>query len=210
MNKMDELMSRYPQLEVCKADITAALDLLRSMYHAGGKLLCCGNGGSCADCEHIVGELMKSFLIMRPMTETVKTEMETLFPEDSEKFYQCMQRGIPAISLPSQVAVLSAYVNDVNPEFMYAQLVQGYGKGADVVLCISTSGNSKNVVRAAQMAKALGLKTLALTGAKDSKLSALCDVTVRVPDTEAFKVQELHLPVYHYLCAQLEEELFSN
>jgi len=210
MNKMDELMSRYPQLEVCKADITAALDLLRSMYHAGGKLLCCGNGGSCADCEHIVGELMKSFLIMRPMTETVKTEMETLFPEDSEKFYQCMQRGIPAISLPSQVAVLSAYVNDVNPEFMYAQLVQGYGKGADVVLCISTSGNSKNVVRAAQMAKALGLKTLALTGAKDSKLSALCDVTVRVPETETFKVQELHLPVYHYLCAQLEEELFSN
>jgi len=209
MNKMDELMSRYPQLEVCKADITAALDLLRSMYHAGGKLLCCGNGGSCADCEHIVGELMKSFLIMRPMTETVKTEMETLFPEDSEKFYQCMQRGIPAISLPSQVAVLSAYVNDVDPEYFYAQLVQGYGKAGDVVLCISTSGNSKNVVRAAQMAKALNLKTLALTGAKDSKLSALCDVTIRVPETETFKIQELHLPVYHYLCAQLEEELFG-
>ena len=106
--------------------------------------------------------------------------------------------------------MLSAYVNDVDPEFMYAQLVQGYGRGSDVVLCISTSGNSKNVVRAAQMAKALGLKTLALTGAKDSKLSMLCDVTVRVPETETFKIQELHLPVYHYLCAQLEEELFGQ
>ena len=185
------------------------MELLRNMYRDGGKLLCCGNGGSCADCEHIVGELMKSFLIMRPMNDDVKANLDKLFPEDADKFYNCMQRGIPAISLPSQVAVLSAYVNDVDPEFMYAQLVQGYGRGSDVVLCISTSGNSKNVVRAAQMAKALGLKTLALTGAKDSKLSMLCDVTVRVPETETFKIQELHLPVYHYLCAQLEEELFG-
>ncbi len=209
MNKMDELMSRYPQLEGCKASIEGAMDLLRNMYQAGGKLLACGNGGSCADCEHIVGELMKSFLIHRPLTDEVKGNLDGLFPEDSETFYKCMQRGIPAISLPSQVAVLSAYVNDVDPEYMYAQLVQGYGKAGDVVLCISTSGNSKNVVRAAQMAKALGLKTLALTGMKDSKLSALCDVTVQVPETETFKIQELHLPVYHYLCAQLEEELFG-
>lgn len=209
MDKMNELMSRYPQLEGCKASIEGAMDLLRNMYQAGGKLLCCGNGGSCADCEHIVGELMKSFLIHRPLTDEVKGNLDGLFPEDSETFYKCMQRGIPAISLPSQVAVLSAYVNDVDPEYMYAQLVQGYGKAGDVVLCISTSGNSKNVVRAAQMAKALNLKTLALTGAKDSKLSALCDVTVQVPETETFKIQELHLPVYHYLCAQLEEELFG-
>jgi len=209
MDKMNELMQRYPQLESCKASIQGAMELLRQMYKDGGKLLACGNGGSCADCEHIVGELMKSFLIPRPMTNEVKGSMDKLFPEDSERFYQCMQRGIPAISLPSQVAVLSAYVNDVDPEYFYAQLVQGYGKAGDVVLCISTSGNSKNVVRAAQMAKALNLKTLALTGAKDSKLSALCDVTVRVPETETFKIQELHLPVYHYLCAQLEEELFG-
>ena len=209
MDKLTELMQRYPQLEGCKASIEAAMELLRNMYRGGGKLLCCGNGGSCADCEHIVGELMKSFLIMRPMNDDVKANLDKLFPEDADKFYNCMQRGIPAISLPSQVAVLSAYVNDVDPEFMYAQLVQGYGRGSDVVLCISTSGNSKNVVRAAQMAKALGLKTLALTGAKDSKLSMLCDVTVRVPETETFKIQELHLPVYHYLCAQLEEELFG-
>ena len=209
MDKLTELMQRYPQLEGCKASIEAAMELLRNMYHAGGKLLACGNGGSCADCEHIVGELMKSFLIHRPLTPEVKGNLDKLFEEDASKFYACMQRGIPAISLPSQVAVLSAYVNDVDPEFMYAQLVQGYGREEDVVLCISTSGNSKNVVRAAQMAKALGLKTLSLTGSKDSKLSALCDVTVQVPETETFKVQELHLPVYHYLCAQLEEELFG-
>lgn len=210
MDKLTELMQRYPQLEDCRTSIEAAMELLRNMYRGGGKLLACGNGGSCADCEHIVGELMKSFLIMRPMNGDVKANLDKLFPEDADKFYNCMQRGIPAISLPSQVAVLSAYVNDVDPEFMYAQLVQGYGRGSDVVLCISTSGNSKNVVRAAQMAKALGLKTLALTGAKDSKLSMLCDVTVRVPETETFKIQELHLPVYHYLCAQLEEELFGQ
>lgn len=209
MDKLTELMQRYPQLESCREEIEKALELLRQMYAAGGKLLACGNGGSCADCEHIVGELMKSFLIHRPITPAVKDSLDQLFPEDAERFYKCMQRGIPAISLPSQVAVLSAYVNDVDPEFMYAQLVQGYGKAGDAVLCISTSGNSKNVVRAAQMAKALGLKTLALTGSKDSKLSALCDVTVKVPETETFKVQELHLPVYHYLCAQLEEELFG-
>lgn len=209
MDKMTELLQRHPQLEGCKADIDSAMELLRNMYAAGGKLLACGNGGSSADCEHIVGELMKSFLIHRPMTPEMKENLERMFPEDADKFYACMQRGIPAISLPSQVAVLSAYVNDVDPEYFYAQLVQGYGRAGDVVLCISTSGNSKNVVRAAQMAKVLGLKSLALTGSKDSKLSALCDVTVKVPETETFKIQELHLPVYHYLCAQLEEELFG-
>lgn len=209
MDKMTELMTRYPQLEECRADIEKAMELLRNMYARGGKLLACGNGGSCADCEHIVGELMKSFLLHRPMTQDVKAGLEALFPEDADKFYACMQQGIPAISLPSQVAVLSAYVNDVDPEFFYAQLVQGYGRAGDVVLCISTSGNSKNVVRAAQMARALGLKTLALTGSKESVLSGLCDVTVRVPETQTFKVQELHLPVYHYLCAKLEEELFG-
>ena len=208
MDKMTELMTRYPQLEGCRADIEKAMCLLLDMYTAGGKLLACGNGGSCADCEHIVGELMKSFLIHRPLLPEVKGNLEAMFPADAEKFYACMQRGIPAISLPSQVAVLSAYVNDVDPEFFYAQLVQGYGREGDVVLCISTSGNSKNVVRAAQMAKALGLKTLALTGEKDSALSALCDVTIRVPERETFKIQELHLPVYHYLCGKLEEVLF--
>ena len=209
MEKLTELLQRYPQLEGCKAEIENALTLLLDMYHSGGKLLACGNGGSSADCEHIVGELMKCFMIPRPLTEPVKAQLAAVCPEEADRFAAAMQRAIPAISLPSQTAILSAYVNDVDPEFAYAQLVQGYGRAGDVVLGISTSGNSKNVVRAVQMAKALGLKTLALTGSKESKLSGLCDVTIRVPETETFKVQELHLPVYHYLCAALEETLFG-
>lgn len=209
MDKMTELLQRYPQLKCCQETIRQALTLLRDMYAWGGKLLACGNGGSSADCEHIVGELMKCFLIPRPVTDEVKAKLAAVCPQEAERFSGAMQRGIPAISLPSQMAILSAYVNDVDPEFAYAQLVQGYGRKEDVVLCISTSGNSKNVVRAAQMAKALGLKTLALTGSRESKLSELCDVTVQVPETETFKVQELHLPVYHYLCARLEQDLFQ-
>lgn len=209
MDKMTELLDRYPQLEFCKASIEKAMELLRGMVRSGGKLLCCGNGGSAADCEHIVGELMKGFLLSRPMTEATYDKLSAQFPQEAEGFRKTMQRGVPAISLPSQTAVLSAYVNDVDPEYFYAQLVQGYGQKTDVLLGISTSGNSKNVVRAAQMAKALGLGTLALTGNKPCKLDELCDVVIKVPETETFKVQELHLPVYHYLCAQLEEELFG-
>ena len=209
MDKLTELLQRYPQLEGCKGEIEKGLQLLLTMYHSGGKLLACGNGGSSSDCEHIVGELMKCFMIPRPLTGPMQAKLKELYPEDADRFVSAMQRSVPAISLPSQTAILSAYVNDVDPEFAYAQLVQGYGRAGDVVLCISTSGNSANVVRAAQMAKALGLQTLALTGSKESKLSALCDVTIRVPETETFKVQELHLPVYHYLCAALEETLFG-
>jgi phosphoheptose isomerase len=152
---------------------------------------------------------MKGFLLPRPMTDELVQTLQARFPEDGETFRKAIQRGIPAISLPSQVAVLSAYVNDVDPEYFYAQLVQGYGKPEDVLLCISTSGNSRNVVRAAQMAKALGMRSFALTGSRACKLDELCDVVIKVPETETFKVQELHLPAYHFLCAQLEEELFA-
>jgi len=209
MEKLTELMTRYPQLACCKEALEQTMELLRNMFRSGGKLLCCGNGGSAADCEHIVGELMKGFLLPRPMTGEMAQTLEAMFPEDAAAFQKAMQRGIPAISLPSQVAVLSAYVNDVDPEYFYAQLVQGYGKKEDVLLCISTSGNSKNVVRAAQMAKALGIRSFALTGGRDCKLDGLCDVVIKVPETETFKVQELHLPVYHFICAQLEEELYG-
>lgn len=209
MDKMKELMTRYPQLAGCREALETAMELLRGMCRDGGKLLACGNGGSAADCEHIVGELMKGFLLHRPMTEEMAQKVHALFPEDAPAFQKAMQRGIPAISLPSQVAVLSAYVNDVDPEYFYAQLVQGYGKAQDVLLCLSTSGNSKNVVRAAQMAKILGMRSIGMTGARECKLDALCDVVIKVPETETFKIQELHLPIYHYLCAQLEEELFG-
>ena len=195
---MEELLERYPKLSVCREDIKKASRLIYDTYKNGGKVLVCGNGGSAADSEHIVGELMKGFLKKREVSDE-------RIPESLRKN---MQGSLPAISLPSQCAVLSAFVNDVEPEMMYAQLVYGYAKENDLVIGISTSGNSKNVVNAVKVAKCMGVKTLSLTGEKESKLSGLSDVTVKVPETETFKVQELHLPVYHYLCAYVENMLF--
>ena len=207
---LNELMQRYPALADCREAIVAAEQMMMDTYCDGGKILVCGNGGSCADSDHIVGELMKGFLLMRRMDGATADKFKAaLGEEDAQVFIDKLQGGIPAISLPSQSAVLSAYVNDVDPELMYAQLVYGYARKGDMLIAISTSGNSKNAVAAAKVAKALGIRTLALTGAKDSKLSAICDVTVKAPETETFKIQELHLPIYHYLCASLEHKLFS-
>ena len=210
MNLSDELFQRYPVLIDCERDIAAALTLMKETYLKGGKILVCGNGGSCSDAQHIVGELMKGFLLKRPMTETQKNAFaEILGTEDAENFAARLQRGIPAIALDGMSALFTAYANDADADYVYAQAVFGYGKPEDLLIGISTSGNSKNVVLAAKAAKALGVRTLALTGQKESKLSSLCDVTVRVPETETFKVQELHLPVYHYLCAEMENTFFG-
>lgn len=195
---MENLISRYPSLEICKKDIENALMLILDTYKNGGKVLVCGNGGSAADSEHIVGELMKGFMLKR-------TVCDERIPEDLRKN---LQGALPAISFPSQSAILSAFINDVEPEMMYAQLVYGYANKNDLVIGLSTSGNSKNVVNAVEVAKCLGVKTLSLTGKDESKLSELSDVTIRVPETETYKVQELHLPVYHYLCAETEKEMF--
>lgn len=208
MDKLEELLSSYPALEVCKNDIAAALKALIDTYRAGGTILLCGNGGSAADCEHIAGELLKGFLSRRKMTDETAAKFRAVLGDGANEFIEKLQGGIPAISLPSQAGVLTAFANDVDAEFVYAQLVYAYAKPGDALIAISTSGNSKNCVRAAETAKALGIRTIALTGAKESKLSKICDVTVRVPETETFKVQEYHLPVYHYLCAALEEEIF--
>ena len=211
MNKKEELFLRYPELRVCEADIDSALALMTETYENGGKLLICGNGGSCSDAQHIVGELMKGFLLKRPMTEAQKKAFaDALGEEDAENFASRLQRGLPAISLDAQGALFTAYANDADADYVYAQAVFGYGKPEDLLIGISTSGNSKNVVLAMKAAKALGLRGISLTGAKESKLSALSDVTVRVPDTETFKIQELHLPVYHYLCAAIEEKFFGE
>lgn len=195
---MKELLERYPALYECRNNIEKALDMLTDTYKNGGKVLVCGNGGSAADSEHIVGELMKGFLSKREVTDE----------RIPEKLRKSLQGALPAISLPSQCAVLSAFVNDVEPDMMYAQLVYGYAKENDLVIGISTSGNSKNVVNAVEVAKCVGVKTLSLTGKNESKLSELSDVTIRVPETETYKVQELHLPVYHYLCAGVEKNIF--
>ncbi len=211
MNLSDELFQRYPALKDCKQDIFAALTLMKETYQNGGKILVCGNGGSCSDAQHIVGELMKGFLLKRPMTTAQKnTFAEILGTEDAENFASRLQRGIPAIALDGMSALFTAYANDADADYVYAQAVFGYGKPEDLLIGISTSGNSKNIVLAVKAAKALGVRTVSLTGKKESQLSALCDVTVRVPETETFKVQELHLPVYHYLCAELENTFFGE
>ena len=206
---LEELLTRYPALTGCCAEIVQAANMMLAAYQNGGKILVCGNGGSCADSDHIVGELMKGFLLMRNMNGEQAEQFRKALGEDAEEMIEKLQCGIPAISLPAQSAVLSAFANDVDAELMYAQLVFGYAKPGDLLIGLSTSGNSKNVVAAAKVAKAMGIATLALTGERESKLSALCDCTVRVPEAETFKVQELHLPVYHYLCASLEDRLFG-
>ncbi len=207
---INETLKRYPALAVCKDDILSAEELMMETYRRGGKILVCGNGGSCADSEHIVGELMKGFLLSRRMDKDTEKQFRYALGDDADEFINNLQGGIQAISLPSQGSVLSAFANDVDAKLMYAQLVYGYAKKGDLLIAISTSGNSKNVVAAAKVAKAMGINSIALTGAADSSLSKLCTCTVKVPETETFKVQELHLPVYHYLCAAVEQRIFGE
>lgn len=207
-DNVTELYNRYPNLKQCKTAIDSALNAICDTYQSGGKLLACGNGGSCADCEHIVGELMKGFLLYRSQCG-LEEKFSDLNFDDAEYMAKHLQGALPAISLPHQTALTSAFANDVAADMIYAQLVYGYAKKDDILVCISTSGNSKNMVYAAKTAKMLGVKTLALTGENESALSDICDVTIRVPETETYKVQELHLPVYHYLCAEVEAKFFK-
>ena len=205
---LNELLERYPVLKCIESDISAAADMLIEGFRGGNKLLLCGNGGSCADCEHIVGELMKGFLSLRPLTDIQKKQMKENCPDINDGYLSKLQRAVPAISLPSFTALNTAFCNDVDPELVFAQSLMGLGNQNDMLICISTSGNSANVVAAAKTAKALGLKTIGLTGKSGGKLKEICDVCLCVPETETFKVQELHLPVYHYLCAKVEKEIF--
>ncbi len=202
------LYERYECLNSIKEDIEKTIDMLVEMYHKGGKLLLCGNGGSCADCDHIVGELMKGFTLQRKLKEADVNKFREAY-EDGEFMAENLQYGIQAISLPSQTAVNTAFINDVEPSMMYAQLAYAYAQPNDVIIGLSTSGNSKNVVNAIKAAKIKGIKTIGFTGAKESKLSELCDITLKVPETETYKVQELHLPVYHYICECVEKRLFD-
>ena len=207
---LSELLKRYPQLEICKHTLTEAVSVMIDCYKNGGKILLCGNGGSCADCDHIMGELMKGFLKKRPLSTEQKAQMTNLSPLLDEETLSKLQCGLPAISLPSLTALNSAFCNDVDPELIYAQSVMAMGKTDDVLIAMSTSGNAKNVFAAAKVAKGLGLTVIGLTGKGGGKLSEIADICIRVPETETFKVQELHLPVYHYLCAATEEEFFTN
>ena len=207
---MKELFQRYPALVSCEESLNAALSAMEKTYRNGGTILLCGNGGSCADCDHIVGELMKGFLSLRPVDDATKRALTERCTEDGAKMAERLQRGIPAISLAAHAGVMTAFSNDVDPDLVYAQLVYAFARPHDLVMGISTSGNSKNVVAALKMAAAMGLSTVGLTGGKDCAMDSICDVTVKAPETETFKVQEYHLPIYHYLCAALEETLFGK
>ena len=209
------LLQNHPALANCCDSIEAARELLIGTYRRGGKLLLCGNGGSCADCDHIAGELLKGFLFHRPLSEADCMTLADTLPEgeaDPDLYLLAgqLQGGLPAISLPAQTAAVTAVCNDTDPALIFAQLVWALGQAGDTLICLSTSGNSRNVVLAAKAAKAKGLLVLALTGEADSALSALADVTVQVPAADTYRVQEYHLPVYHYLCAAVEEALFEG
>lgn len=207
---IDILIERYPVLDVCKEEIIKAFELLASSYKNGGKLLITGNGGSAADSEHTVGELMKAFVLPRYLSQQQRNELLSVDTELGEVLAENLQGALPAIALDGHIALSTAYMNDCEPLLCFAQQVNGYGRAEDVLLGISTSGNSKNVLYAAVTAKAKGLKVIGLTGAKDNKLMKYADVCIRVPETETYKIQELHLPVYHCLCLMLEENFFGD
>ncbi len=206
---LNDLIKRYPILKECSSDIEKAKDALIECYKNNGKVLICGNGGSCADSEHIVGELMKGFLKLRPLSGEKKSEMKKNCNLIDDELLSKLQGGLPAIALPSITALNSAFCNDVDPEMIYAQSLMSLCSKNDVLIAISTSGNSKNVFAALKVAKALGVKVIGLTGNMGGKLKEYADISICVPEVETYKVQELHLPVYHYLCASIEDYFFE-
>ncbi len=207
---MTELLIRYPALELCREQIEKACGMMENTFRHGGKLLLCGNGGSCADCEHIAGELLKSFKKERPVDADFREKLTGLLGSDEGSYFaSSLQGGLPCISLPSMTAINTAFANDASPEMVYAQLVYALGKPCDMLIGISTSGSSGNVVNAMKVAKAMGISTLALTGNKQNSACArIADVTIKAPASETYLVQELHLPIYHYLCAEVERRFF--
>mgnify|MGYP000907997888 FL=1 len=212
---VDTLITRYPALAACAADVRAAVEALVNSWRAGGKLIVCGNGGSASDAEHIVGELMKGFLLPRHLGEDLLEKLhetcDVIDPRTVDYFMQNLQGALPAISLPSQLAISTAFSNDQAPDLTFAQQVLGLGKPEDILLGITTSGNSKNVLYAFRMAKALGLKTIALTGESGGKCvtGGYADITIKAPADETYMIQEYHLPIYHTLCIAVEEEFFG-
>lgn len=207
---LSELIERYPSLSVCKEDIFKAYELMRVAFTSGGKLLVAGNGGSAADSEHIVGELMKGFVKKRELSENDKKAIEAVNSEYAKSLNENLQGALPAIALTGHPALSTAYLNDVDGTLGFAQQVYGYGNKQDVFLGITTSGNSQNILYAMTVAKAKGMKTIALTGRDGGKVKELADACIVVPEKETFKIQELHLPIYHALCLMLEDTFFEN
>lgn len=202
MNPINELILNHPNLEVVGNEVKNAAQLITDCFKSGGKLLLCGNGGSCADCEHIAGEMVKQFAKDRPLSSELATK---LGPELSSELHG----GLPALSLPSMIGFHTAFNNDDNPEFGFAQQVIAFGKPNDILLGISTSGNSKNVINAIKTANALGLRTIGLTGVDGGRLPEIANTCINAPADNVARIQELHLPIYHAICAFVEDQIFS-
>lgn len=206
----EELLKSYSELKNCDTSIKRAVELFISAFQAGHKLLACGNGGSAADSEHIVGELMKGFKLPRRLDEETQEKLRMRFPDDAEGMVKNLQGTVPAISLVSQVALMTAFSNDQSAQYVFAQQVLGYGQPGDVLLAISTSGNSENILHAARVARVKGVQVIGLTGESGGKLKALSDIAICVPSAVTYQIQEYHLPIYHCLCACVENELFGE
>lgn len=210
MKYIDQLIERYPSLSVCKKDIEDATKAMIESFKNGGKLLVAGNGGSCADSDHITGELLKSFCKKRTPSSDFINQIKAIDADTGAYLADKLQGSLPAIALTNNTALMTASLNDVDGNVMFAQQVNGYGVKGDVFLGISTSGNSKDIVYPTVVAKAKGLKTIALTGKNGGKLKELADICIIVPQNKTFMIQELHLPVYHALCLEIEEAFWAE
>jgi len=207
---LDNLITRYPALSGCREQIAAAYELMKNCYDHDGKLLIAGNGGSCADADHIVGELMKSFIKRRPVRADLRKKLCEADPEGGSELADKLGYSLMALSLSNQQTLNTAFSNDVDGDYIYAQQILGYGRKGDVFLAISTSGNSRNLLHAVPVAKALGISVIGLTGQKGGKLKNIADIAITAPAEETYKIQEYHLPIYHALCLMLEETYFSE
>ena len=212
LEKVEELIERCPALAVCREDLRAAVQAVCESYAGGHKLLVCGNGGSASDSEHIVGELMKGFLLPRKLGAKEQQAFERACPASAAYLMENLQGTLPAISLVNSVGLGTAFANDQAPDLVFAQQVLGLGAAGDTLIAISTSGSSQNVLYALDVARAKGLRTIALTGEKGGRMAAeqLAETVIRVPAAETFKIQEYHLPVYHMLCIAAEHEFFGD
>lgn len=208
--ELELLVKRYPILTEIEEQVVATIDLLIECYTKGNKVVICGNGGSASDSLHIVGELMKDFAIKRPLSVALQEEISSQFPEYAEYYIQNLQSPLEALSLVNETALDTAYANDIAGELAVAQQVLGYVKAGDVLLAISTSGNSSNILHAARIAKILNAKVVALTGKSEGALDEIADITVKVPSTITYQIQELHLPIYHTICLALEQEFWGG
>jgi D-sedoheptulose 7-phosphate isomerase len=207
---LDDVCRRAPALAPCRDDMAAACELLLGCVRAGGTILACGNGGSAADAEHIVGELMNRYRLCRPIPQAHARALQERAGPDAAGLVAHLQQSIRAVSLVSQTSLISAVANDSSPEMVFAQQVYGYGREGDALLAISTSGNARNVICALHAARLRGMHTIGLAGAKGGAMRPLCDVALCVPAEATYQVQELHEPLYHGICAVLENELFGR